>query len=235
MSAIKAKKIPGIAFSLFLTLTIIFGIITHISFGQSCIDETKYNSASISRNTDYGTLMNAEDVLLQLKDAPYILVVHKVASEEKFECMKSRVVIKQVIRGESLYEQDEIFIYEYNNFSTYQNQGEQLYYINRNPANLMNDTDDYLVFLYKMELNSAYEKYNPTPEFAQYGGLEMISLFNISKNIQSNYSDAAMALNMNYSDIKDMEFLCFSQESLQNLNKIKLGAIDIAKLYDDAL
>lgn len=218
---INKKRILIIFFTVIIITTVLFGIITRISFGQSCYDETKYASATLSRNGDYGAIMNVDEVVDCLKEAPYILVVNHISSEEKFECTKSTVIVKQVINGKDINEDDEIILYEYNNFSTYQMQGETLHYINRNPVNLMNNTDDYLVFLTELNLNDAYKKYNPIREFAQFGGLEKISIFNISKSNQDFYNNENTALALSYSDIKEQEFICFSQNSLNTLNLIK--------------
>lgn len=218
---INKKNFLIIFYVIILIATILLGVITRISFGQSCYDETKYPSATLSRNGDYGAIMNVDEVVECLEGAPYILVVNHINSEEKFECTKSTVIVKQVINGDDINIGDEIILYEYNNFSTYQMQGETLHYINRNPVNLMNNTDDYLVFLTELNLNDAYKKYNPIREFSQFGELEMISIFNISKPNQIFYNNENTALSLSYSDVKEQEFVCFSQDSLNTLNSIK--------------
>lgn len=218
---INQKRILIVFFAVILIATVLFGIITRISLGQSCYDETKYTSATLSKNGDYGAIMNAGEVIDYLEEAPYILVVNHINSEEKFECTKSTVRVNQILRGDNINKGDEIILYEYNNFSTYQMQGETLHYINRNPVNLMNDNDDYLVFLSELNLNDAYKKYNPMREFSQFGELEMISVFNISKTNQDFYNDENNAFSLSYSDVREQEFVCFSQESLDTLNSIK--------------
>lgn len=222
---IKKNKILHISLTVFLVFTVVFGIVTRISFGQSCYDESQYDSATISRNVDYGAVMNIDEVVDCLNSAPYILVVNHLNGEESFECTKSTVKVKQVIKGDNIDVDEKIILYEFNNFSTYKMEGETLYYINRNPANLMNDSDDYLVFLTELDLNDAYKKYNPLREFSQFGDREMISVFNISQPKQTIYNDEDAALSLSYSDVKEQEFVCFSQNSLDTLNTIKESVV----------
>ena len=49
----------------------------------------------------------------------------------------------------------------------------------------------------------------------------MISIFNISKPNQIFYNNENTALSLSYSDVKEQEFVCFSQDSLNTLNSIK--------------
>lgn len=219
----KANKLLSI-FVLILIFTVAFGIVTRVSYGQSCYDEKKYSSAPINRGGGFGAYADAQEAVNHLDNAPYILVVNRIESEMAFECTKTTVKVKSVIRGDDLSVDDKIIVYEYNNFSTYKNGGEKLFYINRNPANLMINGDDYLIFLYERDLTDAYRKYNPLREFAQFDEVEVVSLFDLSKETQTVYSDGNLT-GVTYEDFKNWEFLCFSEESLDILNAIKDAAV----------
>lgn len=216
------NKAPKIGITILLGLAILVGLITCLSEGRIGYIEKLYPKATLSRGGDMGAVMEYDHVIETLNDAPTVFVVQFLERENAHEGMRSTVKVKQVLKGDTTMEGQEVILYENNYFATFEKKPWKLHYINSNPANLMNTTDDYLVFAEEKIMDDAYIKIDDRRQFSQYCDVnEIIALFNISKGPQTTFNNPDTALKLTYSEIQDQQFVSFSQKSLDNLNNIK--------------
>lgn len=213
MEKIKWKQIFAVFAVLMLTGSVVLGICTRVSYDKRSQDPTTYDNAPLQFiNTD--SSVDAESAFRAMKKSSHIMVVELRSSKQAYMDTESTVQVQQVLKGENVQPGDQITIFEKLSFSF---DGASFSYRNYAYSNRMLPGERYLVFVSERELDPAYKERLPRLQFLP-DDVVFVPFLKICP-LQTTCLTADPA--PKYGDVKNAEFLCFDQATLDALNQLK--------------
>lgn len=226
MEISKLQKITVTVLVSVIAAGMISGAVVKNSYNHIAEDPGSYSDAEfidITMNFEdlvsEQELVNAELLDYYYKDCPDIFTCEMIEFKSQYECTKFTCRIDRVIRGEGISDGDTVVIYDWNDFVASNGlfgDKEHSYYepmVSMRP--LLQAGKEYLVFAEPMDYAAEYEKRLDYKEFRMYG--TDVNAFCISEN-QTKYCSKDIKT---YSEISDLEYICFTQKSLDAYNEAK--------------
>lgn len=219
-----------ISVSIICTLCVlmtIFGIVNKQSYNLITTDNSAFDNAVLfdytsfeEQENNFFENLNTEYINTKLQEADSVFVGTIKEFKNQYECLKYLIDIDQVVKGENINKDDTVVLYEYSHFIL--NENDELSYFQTVTKNLpLISGKQYLIFAQKLE----YEKdYQDTLEYEEY------RIFDAEINTFCLTDNQTKPLNSNskyFKDIKNNEYICFSQKAIDNVNSIKKEIIDI--------
>ena len=212
----KTHKILLCSASAVLVFSIIFGIITRLSYVD--VDFEKALTAMYIPNDDefINEYYSKEEILKQLDQSANIFLVTIKNSKNTYQCTETTAVVDRVLRGNQSLTDKEIIIYE-QNFIAYYKENQSLLYHSINPINkLMKINSKYLVFCENMDYTPSYKKTITREEF-QIDFHNKIYSFPINKKINYIKNTSKNTL----SDLAEYDYFCYSQNQAEHIEEIR--------------
>ncbi|MFR5875928.1 MAG: hypothetical protein ACLUFN_05510 [Eubacterium sp.] len=226
MKMSKLQKITVTVLVAVIAVGIVSGAVIKNSYNHIAENPDSYSDAEfINLTMNFDDLvseqefLNAEVLEYEYKNCPNIFICEMIESKNQYECTKLKCQVDKVIRGEDMSDGDTIVLYDWSNFvasSEYFGDKEHSYYnpmLSMRP--LLQAGEKYLVFAEPMDYADEYEKRLDYKAFRMYG--TDVNAFCISKN-QTRYCSKNVKT---YSEISDLEYICFTRKSLDAYNEAK--------------
>lgn len=198
-----------------IVVSVILGIATRRSFRSAPTDV-----ASLS---DYRVEMvsseSLEDINARLDNAEFVArIVFTGERIHSYQSMLSTVTVLEVYKGDQSYTGKTMPMFEVNHFNA-----EYHYYRNFSYANLMLPDREYLAFCKIIE--NPYDKENPV-RLGPANDLGL-SVFRLEENSDVIFDvEKARNRELTYGDTLSSEFICFSQEQLDAVLRLKQKYLD---------
>lgn len=225
------KKISVTFIVILFISSLILGFITKSSFSDSFLDSENRNNAIVSsRKTDVisyqpdkkpdeeNEITGVDTIAYELLNSD-IIVEAEAVEEAKFlhQASLSTLKVKHVYKGD--IKEGMLFdFYQPIFFSTSTGNNDMLFLTNMSFFNLMQAGKTYIVFANKRDLSEIYEK---TIEKKVYKFVNI----NISWFLKEMTNPPILSENENniitYGEIKDNEFMCFSNKQRESINNFK--------------
>ena len=198
-----------------IVVSVILGIATRRSFRSAPTDV-----ASLS---DYRVEMvsseSLEDINARLDNAEFVArIVFTGERIHSYQSMLSTVTVLEVYKGDQSYTGKTMPMFEVNHFNA-----EYHYYRNFSYANLILPDREYLAFCKIIE--NPYDKENPV-RLGPANDLGL-SVFRLEENSDVIFDvEKARNRELTYGDTLSSEFICFSQEQLDAVLRLKQKYLD---------
>lgn len=198
-----------------IVVSVILGIATRRSFRSAPTDV-----ASLS---DYRVEMvsseSLEDINARLDNAEFVArIVFTGERIHSYQSMLSTVTVLEVYKGDQSYTGKTMPMFEVNHFNA-----EYHYYRNFSYANLILPDREYLAFCKIIE--NPYDKENPV-RLGPANDLGL-SVFRLDENSDVIFDvEKARNRELTYGDTLSSEFICFSQEQLDAVLRLKQKYLD---------
>lgn len=203
-------------------LGVIFGIIANCTFSRLSNFEESYDNAKIYYEEEaifYIDEMcnktSLEEAIIVLSEYDYIFKVKCLSTKHCYQCTKYDAVVTDTIKGDIDETGNNIVLYQWVFFE--KNDAESLILNSPDFSIPLKDETEYLVFCQKRNYYPEYQKTLNCNEYSIGLRSNVPSTF-ILNDTQKDYID--ISRDKTYSDIKDKYYVCFSQESLDRINKV---------------
>ncbi len=213
--------------SVLCILTSVFGIFNKQSYNSITTDNSAFDNAVLydyvsfeEDENNFSESIDAEYINNQLQGADTIFVATVKDVNNQYECLRYTINIDKIVKGKNININETVVLYEYSHFIL--NENNELAYFQTVTKNLPLQNDkQYLIFAESLEYEKGYQETLKHKEFRIFDA--EIDTFCLTDN-------QTKVLNSNakqYKDLKNNEYICFSQKSLDNINSIKKKIIDI--------
>lgn len=227
MRLTKLQKAAIASLSVLCAAVIVFGIFNQQSFNRITRDASAFPGAKLPDYSYYAEGNNALAEMLtanyindKLQNADSVFVCTVENTTNQYECLKHDITIDEVIRGENIKAGDSAVFYEYSNFVLDAN-GDLSFNQSVTQNVPLQDGKQYLVFAESMNYKQGYQETLPCREFRIFDA--EIDTFCLDGD-QTEPLDPTVKT---YAEIQDYEYICFSQQGLENLNSIKQELFDM--------
>lgn len=214
------QKLGIIVCSIFIIGALIFGIVARATYSRMSQNESNINHAAVTFDrdtaeyTDYEIQHLSFDLLKQDLDSyDYIFAGKILNTEYCFNCIKYTVKITQSIKGDEKTG-NTVILYKWGGIDKF---GDQLIYDSFDGTMPLWSNKEYLLFSQKREYDPLYQE---TLDYNEYSlGLKnYLAVAFVINETQKDYID--FSTTMEYEDLKEIYYTCFSQEALNNVNKV---------------
>ena len=219
MDKIKRLSVCVVYFS--VVFSVILGIITRSSYKDINPYDVPLHTHIIDCCDSVIKDLSISKMQNKLKRMKNVFIVTVNEKEFVYRSIKSIMTVEEVIKGGKELEGKKISMYEVS-FIDYNKDIKQfLYRIMNNISIGMQQGKRYLVFADKVSYAEKYEKTLPYNEFIIDWDYYMYYFPIDEKIIPLDYKD-----NLTYADVKNYDYLCFTKESANKLEKIKLEVLN---------
>ncbi len=212
----RIHKISFLIIVFTLCISIIIGIVTRNSYKYLDRD-----NAEVFLDTEYSEEciynLDSESLIKELEKNSYAFVVTVKSSENIHESTKTVAVIDKIVKGNGEQVGNEIIIHEPNFFTYNKINEEQFYYYVNRLSNIMQENNQYLVFVNKVKFSKAYQQTLQNTEYA-VGLSQKLYAFPLNKEIMYINSENTPKI---FGELKKYDYFCYSKESAEKLNQIK--------------
>lgn len=205
---------------LLIVACIVYGIIVRFSYSRVSLDCSAYAKAKVCFEQEYAEYldynmesMDFETAKAILDDYNYIFKVKCKEIEHCYSCTKYICSVLETVKGDPDESGKDIVLYQWNWFEWEKN-GLSLY-----PTDdmlPMKDGMEYLVFAASKDYCAEYQQTLDKNEYSI--GLNYVPTIYILNKTQTEPID--INNDTVYSSLDDKYYLCFSQEALNNVNKV---------------
>ena len=204
-----------------IAIGVAFGFFTRINYSHLSVQAAAYENAIIEFGEDEAFYIDEmsnktkpEDAISILDEYPYAFLVECEKTEHCFECTKYIVKVDKVIKGDNDETGNNIVLYQWVWFE--KSDENQLSFNSPDYSLPLIENKKYLVFAEKRDYCNEYQR---TLKYNEYsiplrGPVPTAYIIN---DVQNRY---IISSDNTYSSISDMYYLCFSKESLKDINSL---------------
>lgn len=222
----KIHKTTLTVVSILFVIAIAFGIYNKTTFNtiaqdESAFDQAKLDDYSFTMDSDieYSENINFSILKTDLDYADTILICTVNEMSNQYECLKYDLTVNKVVKGNSVKTGEQIVFYEYSHFIINDNNELQYFKTANNNFPLI-ENKQYLVFANRMQYEEEYANTLAKKEFRISDA--KISTFCIDDAEVKYFSSNVKT----FKEVKDFEYICFSQKGAENLTKLKEDVFD---------
>lgn len=227
MRLTKLQKAAACTAAVLCAAVITSGIFIRQSYNRITTDPLAFDSAATADYAYYEEDTNALTESLttgyindKLKNADSVFICTVEDTANQYECLKHNIKIDRVIRGGSIQAGGRAVLYEYHTFCL-DASGNLVFSASVTNNVPLQNGRQYLVFAEDMNYEQGYKDTLLCPEFRVFSA--EVSTFCLG-------GDQTEPIDINvktYGEIKDYEYICFSEKGLKTLNSIKRDIIDM--------
>lgn len=205
-----------------ITVGIIFGAFTKSSYLKMTQDKSSISNAVLFLDDesayylDYQySVIDFDSAIYELENYSYIFKIKCVDSKLCYDCTRYTVNVIDTIKGDTNENGNDIVLYQWLGFDKISN--DKLAFSSPDFSMPLKPNKEYLVFAEKRDYYSEYQKTLPSNEYS-LGVMGICPKAFVINDTQNTFADVKS--DKTYSDIENLYYLCFSQEALENINKL---------------
>ncbi len=226
----KLSKNQAIAFLICILLILItagFGIFIRLSYPTVSLDESSYPNATVSfteedsQRIDFDLLdLDLEKAKMILNEYNSVFTVKCLETEHCFNCTKYICKVTDTIKNDVDETGKNIVIYQWNFFDM--TGKDEFSFVPIDDRMPLKNNNEYLVFTVKKDYCNEYLE---TLECNEYSlGLNALPVAFVLDNQQNRFVD--INRDTVFSSLDDINYLCFSDEALTNINIVSEQVIE---------
>lgn len=227
----KIQKPTLIICSLLIIIGVAFGIFTNKNFCRLSKNESSFDNAVLSFEDgidfyidEMANKTNFEEALYLLDEPDYIFKVECTSTEYCFNCTKYNAKVTDTLKGDIDETGNNIVLYQWVCFSKYDD--DTLIFDSPDFSLPLKNNKEYLVFANKREYCEDYQNSLSSNEYSipLRGPVPYSYVLN---DTQNDYVD--IKNDKTFSSLNDIYYLCFSKDSLDNVNNLSKSVIEYYK------
>lgn len=216
----KTQIAATVACVLLTAVCVVFGMIVRFSYARVSLDSSAYANAKVSFEQDHAEYfdynmesMDFETARDILDDYDHVFKVKCKTIEHCYSCTKYICSVLETVKGDPDETGKDIVLYQWNWFESEDN---GLLFCPTDDMLPMKDGMEYLVFAASKDYCAEYQQTLDKNEYSI--GLNYVPTIYILNKTQTEPID--INNDTVYSSFDDKYYLCFSQEALNNVNKV---------------
>lgn len=211
-------------------LSLIYGIKTSASFNNNTnvsaiLKKSNNIHVSIMNNPKFSSkyFNNAINTLDDLISKSDLVVKVKVESDRTNynQAVLSRVIIKQIFKGNEAKNGDNIFIYEPSNFIV-----GNVSFLCFDGYTLMQPQYEYILFLKHLEIPKGYN-YSGKEQISYLPVSSIYGKYKISNNPEYKVINTSANNNLKYKEVENMDLIASNNDVLNKYKNLKLNVLDL--------
>lgn len=225
-SKISFQKVIIIIISIVLILSVLLGVGARISYSKESLNKNNMSKAKVTFEEDmlyqFDSMCSSVDydsALAELDQSNYIFYAECMEREICYGCVKYTLQVFQTLKGDVKETGKEIILYQLIKFDFI---NDDIYFISPDYSMPLQEGKTYLLFADRRDYDDTYQNTLQTNEYS----LALTSSFPTALVVDETQKQYIQSSDVTqFADIDSLNYICFSEAALTNINEISAQLI----------